>query len=93
MSSQREEFKHESLQDPHSIVRYLNALADGISKGQLTLGTEAEQFAVRPEGLLKLEIKAKRKSDRVKIEMEIAWTEREIAAPGSGNLVIDTKAE
>ena len=88
--SSKEQFRHESLEDTESIVKYLNAIADGILKGKLVLGNESEQFSVTPEGLLKLEIKAKRKSDRVKLELEIGWKERGEADAPSGALTIDT---
>jgi len=76
MGSSKEEFRHESLQDQESIVNYLNAIADGIAQGKLTVGDAEEQYVLYPQGLLKLDFKAKRKDDKVKVEFEVSWKER-----------------
>ncbi len=74
-SSSKAEFEHESLQDRESIVRYLNALSQGIASGQLTLGTREENLVLHPGGLLKLSVKARGKADRTKLVFKISWKE------------------
>lgn len=69
------EFRHESLQDRESIVRYLNALSQGIASGQLTLGTREENLVLHPSGLLKLSVKARGKDERTKLVFKISWKE------------------
>lgn len=71
----KSEFRHESLQDRESIVRYLNALSQGIASGQLTLGTREENLVLHPSGLLKLSVKARGKDERTKLVFKISWKE------------------
>jgi len=89
MGSNKEEFRHESLQDQESIVNYLNAIADGIAQGKLTVGDAEEQYVFYPQGLLKLEFKAKRKDDKVKVEFEVSWKERMTEETAQNPLQID----
>lgn len=74
-SGPKADFRHESLQDRESIVRYLNALSQGIANGQLTLGTREENLILHPSGLLKLDVKARGKDDRTKLVFKISWKE------------------
>ncbi len=73
MASQKSDFRHESLQDRQTIVRYLNALSEGIASGRLVLGTREEEIVLEPEGLLKLDVKARQKSDEAKVTFKISW--------------------
>lgn len=93
MATEKEEFRHESLQDQQSIVKYLNAIADGITNGKLTVGDDDQQFILFPQGLLKLEFKAKRKSDKVKLEFEVSWKEKMQDEVEGGPLKIDAGTE
>lgn len=93
MASTKDEFSHESLQDQKSIVKYLNAVAEGIEKGKLTVGDDEQQFVIFPQGLLKLEFKAKRKSDKVKVEIEVSWKERQQDASTGSPLMIDAGSD
>jgi len=38
-----EEFKHESLQDRETIVKYLTALGEGFKDGKILLGSKKNQ--------------------------------------------------
>lgn len=73
--AQDEEFKHESVQDAASVVRYLRALVDGFENGRLEFGADGRTIELRPQGLLDLEIRAKRKSGRVKVGLKFSWRE------------------
>ena len=68
-------FKHESLEDPESIVRYLQALQDGFANGTLLFSTDESNFVVKPTGLLNLEIDAKKKGEKVKLTLRLRWNE------------------
>jgi amphi-Trp domain-containing protein len=93
MSSSKDEFRHESLQDQKSIVKYLTAIANGIESGKLTVGDDDQQFVIFPQGLLKLEFKAKRKDDKVKLEFEVSWKERQMDQTQQSQLRIDPGTE
>lgn len=74
MASNDEEFTFQSLQDPESIVKYLDALGQGLSSGRLFLGTKKKKLILEPNGLLTLDVKAKRKERKVKLELKISWS-------------------
>ncbi len=74
MASNDEEFTFQSLQDPESIVKYLDALSQGLSSGRLYLGTKKKKMILEPSRLLTLDVKAKRKERKVKLEIKISWS-------------------
>jgi amphi-Trp domain-containing protein len=81
MSSAEDNFKHVSLQDCQSIIRYLEALSDGFRQGALLFSTDNRQLKLNPQGLIELTVEAKRKEDRMKLEIKMRWSEDE--RPGS----------
>lgn len=70
-----DEFQHESLQDVKSIGTYLRAIIQGLEAGYLDLSDENGQLVLHPTGLLSLELRAKRKGNRAKLQIELSWTE------------------
>ncbi len=70
-----QEFKHESIQDCQTIVKYLQALSDGFENKKLNLSSDGRNIIVTPGGLLKMEVKARKKADRVKLTLKLSWTE------------------
>jgi amphi-Trp domain-containing protein len=77
MAKQTGEFKHESLQDRETIVKYLNAISEGIRNGHLVLANGDEPIMLEPSGLLRLDLKAKRKEGLMKLSLKISWKEEE----------------
>jgi amphi-Trp domain-containing protein len=77
MSSDNNDFKHESLQDCDTIVKYLNAISEGFRQGHLVLANGDAPIVLEPDGLLKLDLKAKKKDGRYKLSMKISWKEKE----------------
>ncbi len=89
-----EEFKHESLQDKESIVQYFNAISEGFSKGKLAFANREKQIIFEPKGLLKLDVKAKRKSDKIKFSLKVSWKENSNEKQhDDGSLVIGPKED
>jgi amphi-Trp domain-containing protein len=79
----REEFEHESIQDSRTIRDYLKALVDGFDSGKIVFKSEDHEVVLTPNDLLELSIKAKRKGEKNKISLKIAWKDTaEAAAPG-----------
>lgn len=70
-----DEFKHESLQDLRSIGQYLKAITEGLEAGRVDLSDDNGQLALFPNGLLTLELRAKRRGNRAKLRVELTWTE------------------
>lgn len=74
MASEKE-FRHESLQDNQSIIKYLDALLEGFKKGELTFKQPPDFIVLNPEGLIQLEIKAQRKTSKSKLSLKFSWKE------------------
>jgi amphi-Trp domain-containing protein len=70
-----DDFRHESVQDRQTIVKYLQAITAGIEQGQLHLGTTEHNLTLEPGGMLELQVRAKRKSGRVILGIELYWRE------------------
>jgi amphi-Trp domain-containing protein len=70
-----DDFRHESVQDRQSIVKYLQAITAGIEQGQLELGTNEHSLTLEPSGMLELLVRAKRKRGRVRLGIELYWRE------------------
>ena len=75
-----DEFKHESLQDLRSIGQYLKALTEGIESGRVELADDNGQLMLHPFGLLNLELRAKRRGNRAKLQLKLTWTEEKAKA-------------
>jgi amphi-Trp domain-containing protein len=89
MSQQSERFKHETLVDTQSIVDYLKAITEGFQNNALRLGADADQLDIHPQGLINMEVEAKRKGDDVKMTVKFRWAEEEAAGRvEAGNLEI-----
>ena len=71
-----ERFKHESLQDATSIIRYLDALGVGFSNGAIKFSYDDQEFVINPQGLVTLEVEAKRKHEEIKLNLKFKWSEK-----------------
>lgn len=67
------EFEHESLQDPESIAKYLEAIEQGFRSGRLLFCSGDRELVLKPHGLLAFAVKAKRRNGRVRITLEVDW--------------------
>lgn len=91
MSDQIGRFKHQSMQDPQSIVRYLAALKDGFGSGALVFSTNGKRLVLKPQGLVNLEVEAKRKGEGIKLSLKFRWNEEAPAHDdGEQPLLIET---
>ncbi|MCF8033166.1 MAG: amphi-Trp domain-containing protein [Desulfarculaceae bacterium] len=91
MTEQMGRFKHQSMQDSQSIVRYLTALKDGFENGALVFSTNGKRLVLKPQGLVNLEVEAKRKGEGIKLSLKFRWTEEEPATEEGGQpLLIET---
>ncbi len=87
-----EEFKHESLQDCASIARYLQALQEGLAKGHLELVSDEQTVILDPNGLVELEIRAKRKGNRRKFSLKLSWRDDDTKSDNGGD-ALEIKAD
>lgn len=91
MAQEDDEFRFESMQDRRSIEKYLNALMAGFLNGKIILGNQDQRMVLHPDGLIKLEVKAKKKGDRVKLTLISSWKEsKEDKKPPKDELIIET---
>jgi amphi-Trp domain-containing protein len=94
MSRESGEFRHESLQDCQSIVKYLKAITQGFESGHLALANGGEPIVLEPKGLLRLDLKARRKEDRIKLSIKVTWKEDEASEEvDTKPLVIDSQKD
>lgn len=73
--TQSNRFKHESFEDNETISQYFSAMKDGFKSGALVFTSEDRQLALHPNGLINLEIEARRKGDEIKLSLKFKWTE------------------
>lgn len=75
-----DQFEHESLQNPQSIGAYLRAIVEGFERGYIELRDDVGRLVLHPNGLLGLELRAKRTGNRATLELELSWTETDGAS-------------
>lgn len=68
-----EEFEYESLQDAESIGGYLHALAEGLARGHLALRSDGKQLVLKPTGLLRVGVQARRSKQRARLVVKVSW--------------------
>ena len=81
-SSQR--FKHESIEDTESIVKYFQAVGEGFAKSALLFSSDEERLVLKPKGLINMDVEAKRKGGEVKLSIKLRWSEETRQAENSG---------
>jgi len=94
MGAGKDEFEYESLQDKESVIKYLDALKDGFVQGKIILGSSDKKIILEPAELLNLEVRARKKGNRIKLSLKCWWKNDE--NPGSlktDTLVIESKEE
>ena len=70
-----QKFFFESFQDSETIKSYLESLIRGIAQKKIVLSTDGEDITLHPNGLLKLTVKAKKKSNKNRLSIKMAWTD------------------
>lgn len=74
MASDRE-FRHESIQDTDSVMKYLITFSEGFQKGEIEFRSGTDEIVVRPTGLIQMEIKAKTRDRKSKLSIKFSWKE------------------
>ena len=77
MSSSSNRFKHESLEDSKTIVKYLKALQEGFEQESIMFTSDSRQLVINPCGLINMEVEAKRKGDDIKLTLQFRWSEQD----------------
>jgi len=69
------EFRHESVQDTETIVKYFDAFSAGFAQGRLTLSMGGREIVLEPKGLLDFRVRSKKEGDEVQVSLKISWRE------------------
>jgi len=75
----KDAFKHQTAVDPAELAAFLEALAEGARSGRLPVSEGSRIFTLRPQGLIDLNLKVRRKAGLAKITLDLAWAETEPA--------------
>ncbi|MDT8282436.1 MAG: amphi-Trp domain-containing protein [Gammaproteobacteria bacterium] len=68
-------FKHESLQDRKTIIRYLKAINDGIAKGALSFADDSNEITLTPQGVIRLKVNVLRQDNTRELQILFNWKE------------------
>lgn len=69
----RETFEYESLHDAASIASHLQALADGLKQGRLSLASNGKVLLLKPVGLLQLSVEGRKGKHRSRLLVKVQW--------------------
>lgn len=68
-----DEFEFEGMASPSEVAETLTRIAEGLRSRALSVSMGADEITVYPDGDLSLEIAAKEKKGKAKIEIAISW--------------------
>jgi len=77
MRQNKNNFRHESLQDAKTIQEILKSITKGIAKGKLSFSDEDGEIVMEPEGLLNLKVTANQDEARHRLNIRITWQAEE----------------
>lgn len=77
MRQNKNNFRHESLQDSKTIQEILKSITKGIAKGKLSLSDEDGEIVLKPEGLLNLKVTASQDESRHRLNIRVTWQAEE----------------
>ena len=90
MGKEKQEFEFAAITDTKDAAGYLEAIAKGLREGRINIAAGDQQIELVPAGDIDVEILAKRKDDKSKLELEISW--KKGVGAGIGELVVSTPA-
>jgi len=76
---EKNQFKHESLQDKKSIQNMLKSISKAIAKGELKFSDQDGEIVMEPKGLLNLKITAKKEGGEQRLDLRVSWKTQEKA--------------
>ncbi len=72
----KQTFSYDSIQDKHSVQKYLKSLIRSLDRGQISLSSEDGSIELTPGELLHFSMEARKKGRKNKITLELRWTEK-----------------
>lgn len=91
MADNKNNFRHESLQDAESIAGLLKAIIKGLDKGKLNFSDSDGEIQLQPKGLLNVKLKASKEEGRNRFTMSVSWQEEPKAPKGKKSLAVNKK--
>ncbi|WP_031435391.1 amphi-Trp domain-containing protein [Methylomarinum vadi] len=73
MKPSKKSFQHESIQDAKTIQKILNAISEGIGKGELQFSDEDDEIVFHPEGLMQLKVSAAQDGNQQRFNIKVSW--------------------
>lgn len=73
--AERVEFEHECAEDTQSVVRWLDALREGLARGELELASGQQTLTLRPRGLLHARVRARQRGRERVLSLRLTWNE------------------
>ena len=81
-------FEFESMVDPDTIRSFLESLIDGFERATIYLSSEDSEITLHPEGLLKFQVKAKRKrAEENQLMLKVSWKEQKQETSGKNKTI------
>jgi amphi-Trp domain-containing protein len=69
----KDHFEFARMASPEEVAEYLNSLAVGLKRGEVSLESGDRALRLSPAANVKLEIKVREKESKGRIALEIAW--------------------
>lgn len=91
MKQDKKSFRHESLQDQQSILKFLYAISEGLENGKLVLSDEEDEISLSPEGLLQLKLTATQEGNHYNLGLKLSWQSSTEKSHRPNSLQIATK--
>lgn len=84
----KEQFTFDANTSIEKVIEVFENLLDGLKKKKILLTSGPSSIVLYPEDVMKLEIEAKKKEDKSKIEIELKWKSGFMERK---NLTVDTQ--
>ena len=84
----KDNFEFARIASPEEIAEYLTSLAVGLKRGEVSLENGEGGLRLAPSAELKLEIKAKQKTAKGRLELELSW--KRGSGPRAATLSVST---
>ncbi len=88
--SDKDVFRHESLQDSKTIHKLLQSVTDGLEKGELSFSDGDNQIVMSPDGLLHLKLSASKEDGRNRVNIRITWQDQSDTKAGKKSLKVNS---
>lgn len=73
-------FEYESYQDLETIQKFFESLNQGFTKERIIFSSGEDTLELEPKNLLKFSVSVKKKQDKTKLNIKIAWKDGRIKA-------------